>query len=101
MFAVPTTSNAAGNTNNFLDLMDENAQQSFLPNSFTARGIVALVSSSISALLSVIFIVVYSLSDRKFYNKEVAEVAIAISDVIKDTMQAAVGGDIRISLEGF
>ncbi|KAH8817166.1 Fet3 ferroxidase-like protein [Xylogone sp. PMI_703] len=63
-----TEGNAAGNVENFLDLSGENVQQKFLPNGFTARGIVALVFSCLSALLGMAFIVVYGLSDLKLFH---------------------------------
>ncbi|RFU23617.1 hypothetical protein B7463_g12721, partial [Scytalidium lignicola] len=64
---IATTGNAAGNVEDFLDLSGQNVQQKFLPNGFTARGIVALVFSCLSALLGMAFIVVYGLSDLKFH----------------------------------
>jgi iron transport multicopper oxidase len=47
---VPTAGNAAGNTVNVLDLTGANEPPKPLPAGFTARGIVALVFSCISAL---------------------------------------------------
>ena len=64
---IPFQGNAAGNAEDFLDLSGQNVQQKFLPNGFTARGIVALAFSCLSALLGVAFIVVYGLSDVKFH----------------------------------
>lgn len=92
---VLTTGNAAGNSENFLDLAGQNSQQSFLPNGFTARGIVALVFSVISALLGVVFIVVYGLSDLKFHNKENAEVAMVIENLPKGTAGTTVVNDYK------
>jgi iron transport multicopper oxidase len=92
---VPTTGNAAGNSENFLDLAGQPKQQSFLPSGFTARGIVALVFSCISAVLGVAFIVVYGLSDLKFHRKEAAEVAIAIDNLSKDGTKTAVVGNFK------
>jgi iron transport multicopper oxidase len=48
---VPTAGNAAGNAVNVLDLTGANAPPNPLPAGFTARGIVALVFSCISALV--------------------------------------------------
>jgi iron transport multicopper oxidase len=48
---VPTAGNAAGNTIDLLDLAGENTSPGPLPAGFTARGIVALVFSCISAFL--------------------------------------------------
>ncbi|EXJ77234.1 hypothetical protein A1O3_10392 [Capronia epimyces CBS 606.96] len=59
---VPFEGNAAAHTQDLLDLDGQNKQQPFLPAGFTARGIVALVFSCISAFLGMAFIVVYGLS---------------------------------------
>ncbi|KAL6705643.1 hypothetical protein ACN47E_006590 [Coniothyrium glycines] len=48
---VPTKGNAAGNTADLLDLTGENKSPGEIPVGFTARGIVALVFSCISAFL--------------------------------------------------
>ena len=48
---IPIAGNAAGNTVNVLDLTGENKMVALLPAGFTARGIVALVFSCISAFL--------------------------------------------------
>ncbi|ODQ66374.1 iron transport multicopper oxidase FET3 precursor [Nadsonia fulvescens var. elongata DSM 6958] len=61
--SVPTTGNAAANSANFLDLTGQNAQVIFLPAGFTARGIVALVFSCISAFIGMGFIAWYGASD--------------------------------------
>ena len=46
---VPTRGNAAGNTVDLLDLRGENKSPGTLPEGFTARGVVALVFSCLSA----------------------------------------------------
>jgi iron transport multicopper oxidase len=48
---VPTAGNAAGNVHDPLDLTGANAPPPPLPAGFTARGIVALVFSCVSAFL--------------------------------------------------
>lgn len=48
---VPTAGNAAANTVDFFDLKGENKSVAPLPAGFTARGIVALVFSVLSAFL--------------------------------------------------
>lgn len=48
---IPTAGNAAGNTVDLYDLTGENKSVPPLPAGFTARGIVALVFSCISAIL--------------------------------------------------
>lgn len=47
----PIAGNAAGNTIDLLDLKGQNKSPAPLPAGFTARGIVALVFSCISAIL--------------------------------------------------
>ena len=48
---VPIAGNAAGNTVDLLDLTGQNESPPPLPAGFTARGIVALVFSCVSAVL--------------------------------------------------
>ncbi|KZF23935.1 multicopper oxidase [Xylona heveae TC161] len=60
---IPTAGNAAGNTKNFLDLSGENISVKPLPAGFTARGIVALVFSCISAFLGLAAITWYGFGD--------------------------------------
>ncbi|KAJ9148850.1 Iron transport multicopper oxidase FET3 [Pleurostoma richardsiae] len=62
---VATTGNAAGNTEDFLDLSGQNKQPGWLPGGFTARGIVAMVFSCLSAVLGIASITVYGLADVK------------------------------------
>lgn len=54
--------NAAGNTQDLLDLSNQNKQLPWLPAGFTARGIVALVFSCISAVLGLAFVAFYGLT---------------------------------------
>lgn len=49
--SVPYQGNAAGNTMDVLNLDGQNKMPAPLPSGFTARGIVALVFSCVSALL--------------------------------------------------
>jgi len=56
---MPYTGNAAGNTENYLDLKGENRAVAALPAGFTARGIVALVFSCIAAVLGMATIAWY------------------------------------------
>jgi iron transport multicopper oxidase len=62
---VPTEGNAAGNTVDFLDLTGENRSPGRLPEGFTARGIVALVFSCLSAFLGMGVIGWYGLKPVK------------------------------------
>ena len=63
---IPTEGNAAANSVDFLDLKGQNSQVGWLPEGFTARGVVALVFSCVSAVMGVAILVVYGLSDLKF-----------------------------------
>ena len=54
--------NAAGHMHDLLDLSGQNEQVPALPAGFTARGIIALVFSCISAILGMVFITFYSLA---------------------------------------
>ncbi|KAJ5740208.1 Iron transport multicopper oxidase fetC [Penicillium malachiteum] len=54
--------NAAGNTEDYLDLTGQNKQVGWLPAGFTTKGIVAMVFSCISAFLGMAFISVYGAS---------------------------------------
>lgn len=56
---IPTTGNAAGNTKDFFDLTGQNLPPAPLPAGFTARGIIALVFSIISAVIGMAAIVWY------------------------------------------
>ncbi|KAK3117827.1 hypothetical protein LTR53_000376 [Teratosphaeriaceae sp. CCFEE 6253] len=56
---IPVAGNAAGNTLNALDLKGQNKSVAPLPAGFTARGIVALVFSCISAVLGMAVIAWY------------------------------------------
>ncbi|KAJ9634398.1 ferroxidase fet3 [Knufia peltigerae] len=67
---VPVEGNAAANTKDFLDLSGQNRQKPSLPSGFTARGIVALVFSCISAVLGMAFITMYGLSEPKLIQKD-------------------------------
>lgn len=64
------TGNAAGHTANYLDLSGQNKQVAWLPSGFTAKGIVAMVFSCVSAFLGMAFISVYGASGIKSKKKE-------------------------------
>jgi len=59
--AIPTAGNAAGNTVDLFNLAGEDAPPPPLPAGFTARGIVALVFSCVSAFLGMAVITWYGL----------------------------------------
>ncbi|POR39497.1 Iron transport multicopper oxidase FET3 [Tolypocladium paradoxum] len=56
--------NAAGNTENFLDLGGQNEQPGWIPGGFTSRGVVALVFS-VSAICGIASMVTFGLVDIK------------------------------------
>ncbi|KAJ5645758.1 Multicopper oxidase type 2 [Penicillium longicatenatum] len=58
--------NAAANTENYLDLEGQNTPPGFIPGGFTTRGIIALVFSCVCAVLGMVSISIYGLSDLKF-----------------------------------
>ena len=58
----PVKGNAAGNTQDLLDLAGANVSPAPLPDGFTARGIVALVFSIIAAFLGVAAITWYGMA---------------------------------------
>lgn len=68
--------NAASNFNDFFDLNGENRQVKFLPSTFTARGIVALVFSIICAFVGMGFLCWYGSTDiTSAENREVVRAA--------------------------
>ncbi|KAJ6036778.1 Iron transport multicopper oxidase fetC [Penicillium herquei] len=67
--------NAAGNTEDYLDLTGQNTQVGWLPAGFTTKGIVAMVFSCISAFLGMAFISVYGASGIPKKKPETTEVA--------------------------
>ncbi|KAF7520062.1 hypothetical protein G7054_g12891 [Neopestalotiopsis clavispora] len=62
---VATVGNAAGNTEDYLDLSGQNESVAPLPAGFTAKGIVALVFSCISGFLGVATIAWYGMAPAK------------------------------------
>lgn len=58
---IATKGNAAGNTVDLFDLTGENVSPPPLPTGFTARGIVALVFSCVSAVLGLVVISWYGM----------------------------------------
>ncbi|KAK4497613.1 hypothetical protein PRZ48_010266 [Zasmidium cellare] len=75
--------NAAGNTVNLLDLKGEKKQSTWLPSGFTARGIVALVFSCISAILGMTMIAVYGFLEPVAKQHTVGQVA-ELTEVMAD-----------------
>ncbi|KAJ5697800.1 Iron transport multicopper oxidase fetC [Penicillium malachiteum] len=66
--------NAAGNTEDYLDLAGQNKQVGWLPAGFTTKGIVAMVFSCVSAFLGMAFISVYGASGIPKKKAEATEV---------------------------
>ncbi|KAI9753448.1 MAG: hypothetical protein M4579_005168 [Chaenotheca gracillima] len=56
---MPTKGNAAGNTEDFLDMTGANVSPAPLPDGFTPRGIVALVFSILAAFIGIAVIAWY------------------------------------------
>ncbi|TGO35372.1 hypothetical protein BHYA_0160g00050 [Botrytis hyacinthi] len=67
---VPFTGNAAGNTEDHLDLKGANVAPGPLPAGFTAKGIVAMVFSCLAALLGLATITWYGLAEMGDADKE-------------------------------
>ncbi|KFZ13800.1 hypothetical protein V501_03522 [Pseudogymnoascus sp. VKM F-4519 (FW-2642)] len=78
-----TKGNAAGNTEDLLDLTGENKPPGPLPDGFTPRGIVAMTFSIVSALLGLGFITWYGLADMGAAEKENERRRVADSDIIE------------------
>lgn len=85
---VSIVGNAAGNFgSDFFDLSGMNRQQPFLPGGFTAKGVVAMIFSIISAFMGMGFIVWYGLSDTKISEANAAE-DVLCEDVDPDDVSA-------------
>ncbi|KAK6609370.1 multicopper oxidase [Botrytis cinerea] len=67
---VPYTGNAAGNTEDYLDLKGANVAPGPLPAGFTAKGIVTMVFSCLAALLGLATITWYGLAEMGDADKE-------------------------------
>ncbi|OBT50152.1 hypothetical protein VE04_09138 [Pseudogymnoascus sp. 24MN13] len=78
-----TKGNAAGNTEDLLDLTGENKPPGPLPDGFTPRGIVAMTFSIVSALLGLGFITWYGLADMGAAEKENERRRVADSGIIE------------------
>ncbi|KAI1322700.1 multicopper oxidase [Xylariaceae sp. FL0255] len=59
---IATTGNAAGNTEDYLDLKGQNVAPNPLPDGFTTRGKVALAFSILAGLLGVLAVTLYGLA---------------------------------------
>lgn len=68
---IPTAGNAAGNTEDYLDLAGQNVQ--YAPDSyggFTAKGYVAMAFSVLSAILGMNGLGIYGMSDAKYVERD-------------------------------
>ncbi|WEJ97172.1 ferroxidase fet3 [Yamadazyma tenuis] len=80
--------NAADNDKDFTDLTNQNVQVKPLPAGFTARGIVALVFSCISAFLGLVAIAIYGVADIKNIEQKVVEdMGLDISEFKEDGVE--------------
>ena len=67
---VPTKGNAAGNDKDFFNLAGQNLAPGRIPAGFTARGIVALVFSCISAFLGIAVVSFYGIKGIQKHKPE-------------------------------
>lgn len=78
-----TEGNAAGNTQNYLDLTGENIQRKNIPDGFTKKGIIAMTFSCLAGILGLITIAIYGLMDMKnVEEKVIVELGIDPSKVL-------------------
>lgn len=90
---VNVKANAAGNTEDFLDLTGQNLQLKTIPDGFTAKGIVAMVFSCIAGILGLITIAVYGLLDIKNVELKVAEeLNIDLGELLEEDGSSTPGG---------
>lgn len=69
---IASEGNAAGNTEDFLDLTGQNVQPAVIPyGAFTTKGYVAMTFSVMSAILGILALTVYGLTDMKYHDPEV------------------------------
>ncbi|KAK9446641.1 Cupredoxin [Limtongia smithiae] len=87
--SVSYTGNAAGNTEDYLDLKGQPEQPGWIPQGFTKRGEVAMAFSVLSAIIGIASLTVYGLSDLK--HKPPTEIA---GSQIVDTEDKAVSNDV-------
>ncbi|SSD62075.1 uncharacterized protein SCODWIG_03837 [Saccharomycodes ludwigii] len=59
---VPYVGNAAGNSENFLDLTGQNVQQQTIPTGFTKKGIIAMTFTCFSGFLGMVSLATYGLA---------------------------------------
>jgi iron transport multicopper oxidase len=78
---VPTEGNAAGNTEDYLDLTGQNHSVAPLPSGFTAKGIVALVFSCLAAFLGMAVISWYGIQPVGAATQRAAETQIREADL--------------------
>ncbi|KAF2157020.1 multicopper oxidase [Myriangium duriaei CBS 260.36] len=87
---VPSAGNAAGNTANYLDLSGEPVQSGPIPyGKFTTKGIVALVFSILSAIMGMVALTIYGLSDVKYVKPTPVKSAVEESDEHVNIVQTA------------
>lgn len=68
---ISTTGNAAANSDNYLDLRGQNVQAGFDPyGSFTAKGVIAMTFSVLSAILGMAFLCYYGMTDATYVERD-------------------------------
>ncbi|OAA42872.1 multicopper oxidase [Beauveria brongniartii RCEF 3172] len=91
---LPFDGNAAGNTDDFLDLTGQNAPPGPLPDGFTAKGIVAFVISCIVGVTGLLFVAWFGLSPRELSESARDEL---LADGEDDEAVAVQGASVRES----
>ncbi|SCU79512.1 LAFA_0B03620g1_1 [Lachancea sp. 'fantastica'] len=82
---IPVEGNAAGNSEDYMNLAGENVQEKSIPDGFTAKGIVAMTFSCLAAILGLIAIAVYGLMDlSNVEEKVINELDLDIDQVLAE-----------------
>jgi iron transport multicopper oxidase len=89
---MPYEGNAAGNTQDLLNLQGQNLSPKPLPAGFTARGIVALVFSCIAGILGVAVVAWYGLGEMGTIAEQREEAKINVMSKIGGTDETASSG---------
>ncbi|QPG73697.1 hypothetical protein FOA43_001010 [Brettanomyces nanus] len=80
---MPTKGNAAGNTEDWLDLAGQNLQPKALPLGFTLKGYIALAACAISALWGLWEISIFGMSDvNKQFQDRIDHEKLVVKDLI-------------------
>lgn len=92
---VSSTGNAAGNSDDFLDLTGQNVQQKTIPSGFTAKGIIAMTFSCLAGILGLITLAVYGLMDVNEPESEyVKDLGLDLKQVVDEPVDSEIGDDV-------